>query len=237
MRITFRFRWIPFIAAVAAVAIGVSLGSWQLQRASQKKAIETSLFSRQAAPPIVLNSALVSIDELEYRRVIAIGEFVRDWPVYLENRPHNGVPGFYLLMPLRIRDSDRYVLVARGWLPRDPADRMKIPAIETPRGEVRVEGVARRNPGQLLQLGEASELRPGAIVQNVSVDQVAKASGFAMQPIIIEQHGNISDGMVRDWPQPSSGIDKHLGYAFQWYALAATAFIFFVVTGLRRGTR
>ena len=237
MRITFRFRWIPFIAALIAVAIGVSLGNWQMRRADQKETIEKSLFSREAAPPVVLNSALASIDDIEYRRVIADGEFVRDWPVYLENGPHDGKPGFHLLMPLKISGSDRYVLVARGWLPRDPADRTKLPAIETPQGAVRIKGVARRNPGQLLQLGEASDLRPGAIVQNISVDEVAKASGFAMQPFVIEQHGEAADGLVRDWPRPSSGIDKHLGYAFQWYALAATAFIFFVVTGFRRGAR
>jgi surfeit locus 1 family protein len=237
MRISFRFRWIPFIAAIIAVAIGVSLGNWQMRRANQKEAIENKMSARETASPVVLNSVLASADDIEYRRVIAEGEFVRDWPVYLENRPYKGMPGFYLLMPLKIRGSDRYVLVARGWLPRDPANRMKLPSIETPQGAVRVEGLARRNPGRLLQLGQAADVRPGAVVQNLSVDQLAQASGFAMHPFIIEQLGDTADGLVRDWPRPSSGIDKHLGYAFQWYALAAMAFIFFVVTGFRRGTR
>lgn len=46
--------------------------------------------------------------------------------------------------------------------------------------------------------------------------------------------------MVRDWPAPALGVDKHRGYAFQWYALALMAFLFFVVTGFKgnkqRGT-
>ena len=42
---------------------------------------------------------------------------------------------------------------------------------------------------------------------------------------------------ARDWPLPSAGVDKHRGYAFQWYALAATAFLFFLVTGFRRASR
>jgi surfeit locus 1 family protein len=41
--------------------------------------------------------------------------------------------------------------------------------------------------------------------------------------------------MVRDWPAPSLGVEKHQGYAFQWYALSAMALIFFVVNGFRRG--
>lgn len=237
MRITFRFRWIPFIAAMIAVAIGVSLGNWQMRRADHKQAIESKLSARETALPVMLDSAPVSVDDIEYRRVIAKGEFVRDWPVYLENRPYKGTSGFYSLMPLKISGSDRYVLVVRGWLPRDPANRTKVPLIETPPGPVQVEGVARRNPGQVLQLGEAGDVRPGAILQNLSIDEFATASGFPMHAFVIEQFGDSGDGMVRDWPRPSSGKDKHLGYAFQWYALAATAFIFFVVTGIRRGTR
>ena len=237
MRIPFRFRWIPLIATIMAVATGVLLGNWQMSRAHQKEAIESKLSARETALPIVLGSDDVPMDDIEYRRVIAEGAFVRDWPVYLENRPLNGKPGFYLLMPLKITGSARHVLVARGWVPRDPADRTKLPAIATPHGTIRVEGLARRNPGQLLQLGQASELRPGAIAQNLSIEEFAKASGFTMHAFIIEQHGDAGDGLVREWPRPSFGIDKHLGYAFQWYALAAAAFIFFVVTGFRRVTR
>jgi surfeit locus 1 family protein len=46
-----------------------------------------------------------------------------------------------------------------------------------------------------------------------------------------------ADLMARDWPLPEAGIDKHRGYAFQWYALAALALLFYVMTGFRRGSR
>jgi surfeit locus 1 family protein len=42
---------------------------------------------------------------------------------------------------------------------------------------------------------------------------------------------------VRGWPRPSTGVEKHRGYAFQWYALAGMALVFFVVTGFRRGKK
>jgi cytochrome oxidase assembly protein ShyY1 len=45
------------------------------------------------------------------------------------------------------------------------------------------------------------------------------------------------EGLVRDWPVPSAGVDKHHGYAFQWYALAAMAVLFFVITGFRSGRK
>jgi cytochrome oxidase assembly protein ShyY1 len=102
---------------------------------------------------------------------------------------------------------------------------------------VRSEGVVRRAPGRTLELGEAGTLRPGSIMQNLTLDQFGQASGLRMKPFVLEQTTDTQDGLVRDWPKPSSGMDKHFGYAFQWYALAATAFLFFLITGFRRGRK
>jgi len=243
MRFTFRFRLVPFVAAAIAVAIGLSLGQWQTRRAAEKIAIEQKLNERQAAAAMQFNelstlegSALNPAD-IEYHRLLLKGEFLRDWPVYLDNRPHNGVAGFYLLMPFKLAGSQLHVLVARGWIPRNVADRTKMPAIVTPSGEIQIEGVARRDIGHVMQLGEVDPPRPQAIVQNLDVAGFAAASGLQMSPIVLEQLTDTKDGLVRDWPVPSTGVDKHRGYAFQWYGLAAMAFIFFVVTGIRRGTK
>jgi cytochrome oxidase assembly protein ShyY1 len=168
------------------------------------------------------------------------GEFIPGWPVYLDNRPLNGVAGFYVLMPFKLAASDTlsdsYVLVARGWLPRDPADRSKLPSYPTPGGMIQIEGLVRRDFGHVLQLGDAAPLRPQAIVQNLAIDEFAAASKFKLQPFVIEQTSNTEDHLLRAWPRPSLGIEKHRGYAFQWYALAVMACIFFVVTGFRRGS-
>lgn len=235
MPMKFRFRWIPFTAAIVAAAIGISLGQWQTRRAVEKEAIEAKLSAREAAPPLALNASPQLVDELEYRRVVVQGIFVPDWTVYLDNRPYQGAAGFYVLTPLKIAGSDMHVLIVRGWGKRDIADRTKLPPISTPGGTVEIEGIVRRSPGHVLELGKAEPLRPGAIVQNADIAEFAQAGTFGMQPFVIEQLTDTQDGLVRDWPRPSTGVDKHRGYAFQWYALAATALIFFVVTGLKRG--
>jgi cytochrome oxidase assembly protein ShyY1 len=217
--------------------LGVSLGQWQTRRALEKESIERKLSERESSAPVMLNSVAKRIDDLEYRRVIVKGEFKPDWQVYLDNRPYNGAPGFYLLTPLKLAGSEQYVLVARGWANRNVADRAKLPLIATPSGSVEIQGVARRHTGRVLQLGQAEPLRPNAIVQNLDLDEFAQASGLAMAPIVVEQVSDTRDGLVRDWPRPSSGAEKHRGYAFQWYALAAMAFLFFVITGFRSGRK
>ncbi|MES2024594.1 MAG: SURF1 family protein [Pseudomonadota bacterium] len=237
MRFTFRFRLIPFVAAAIAVAIGLSLGQWQTRRAAEKIAIEQKLQTRQAASALQLGDITSHSDEIEYRRVLVKGEFLRDWPIYLDNRPHNGVAGFYVLMPFKMAASNLYVLVARGWVPRNAAERTKMPPLLTPEGMIEIEGTARHGIGHVMQLGAVDAPRPHAIVQNLDIASFSEASQLKMAPILLEQLSDTKDGLVRDWPVPSSGVEKHRGYAFQWYGLAAMAFIFFVVTGIRRGTK
>jgi surfeit locus 1 family protein len=237
MPVTFRFRLIPFIACAIAATLGMLLGEWQTRRAHEKEAIEAKLTERAAAPPLVLNSGIPDIDSAEYRRATARGEFMRDWPVYLDNRPHDGAAGFYVLMPFHLAGTNMHVLVARGWVRRDPLDRAKLPALATPQGTVEIAGVVKRNPGHILQLGEAGAVKPGAILQNLEPRAFAAASGLVTAPFVLEQNSDAGDGLVRDWPRASTGVDKHRGYAFQWYALAVTALLFFVATGFRRGTK
>lgn len=233
----FRFRLIPFIATLLVMAIGIAAGQWQTRRAAEKTAIAVTLGQRAAAPQLAMDARPLEIDDVEYRTVRVKGEFLPDWPVYLDNRPYQGAAGLYVLMPFRIDGSNMHVLIARGWVPRNSADRTMLPAIPTPAGIITVQGLARRNPGKLLQFGQQDALRPGAILQNLEVAGFAQASGLQMQPFLLEQTSALPDGLIRDWPLPSIGIDKHRGYAFQWFALTAVAFIFFVVTGFRRGRK
>lgn len=233
----FRFRLIPFIATLLVMAIGIAAGQWQTRRAAEKTAIAVMMAQRATAPQLAMDARPLVINDAEYRTVRVNGEFLANWPIYLDNRPYQGVAGLYVLMPFRIDGSNTHVLIARGWVPRNPADRTRLPAIPTPAGIITIQGMARRNPGKLLQLGQQDELRPGAILQNLEVAGFAQASGLQMQPFLLEQTSALPDGLIRDWPRPSIGIDRHRGYAFQWFALTAVAFIFFVVTGFRRGKK
>lgn len=237
MRISFKFRFVPFIAAVIAVAIGLSLGQWQTRRAEDKIALEVTLRARQSAPAIHIETTAPDIDQMEYRRVMIKGEFLSKWPIYLDNRPHDGVAGFYLLMPFKIAATNLHVLVARGWIPRNVSDRTKMLPFTTPDGLIEIEGVLRRDVGHVMQLGAIDAPKPNAIVQNLDVTTFKNVTGLNTLPILVDQTSDTHDGLIRDWPLPSTGVERHRGYAFQWYALAAMAFIFFVVTGIRRGTR
>ena len=231
---TFHFRLIPFIATVILVALGCSLSYWQTQRAVQKEAIEAKLKARENLPAIDLPSS-VDINQMEYKRVILKGEFVKDWPIYLDNRPMNGIAGMYVLMPFQLQGASKYVLVARGWIPRNPQDRMLIQHIETPLGYIQIEGILKAHSGHILQLGKSEPLRSGSLVQNLELAAFEEESKLPVYPFIVEQTSDTKDGLSRAWPRASMGSERHRGYAFQWLALAGTALLFFLVTGFRSG--
>ena len=236
MRLSFRFRWVPFLAAALVVAIGVSLGNWQVRRAEQKLALQQQMLVRAELDPVKSNELAPAQAPEEFRRVVAKGEFIASWAVYLDNRPYQGRAGFYLLMPFKLAGSEQSVLVMRGWFPRDAINREHIPTITVPEGVIQIEGRVRASTGKVMQLGEAAALEPGAIAQNVDIAEFARASKLSLQTFIIEQTNDAADGLVRDWPIPSVGIDKHKGYAFQWYSLALVAAVFFLVTGFKRAS-
>ncbi len=245
----FRFRVIPFVATVALVVLGVLLGNWQTRRAEEKLAVAARLVERGAAAPVVLGGAgglpehervgtSAHPTVIEYRRVRLTGEWVANWPLFLENRPLNGRAGFILAMPFKIAGSSQHVLVLRGWLPRDAREYGKLPGFATPPGMVTIEGVATLGAGNLMQLGTPGALKPGALVQNLTTGELAAASGLALHPFFLQQAGpGQGEGLVREWPASGTGVDKHRGYAFQWYALAAMAALFFVMTGFRSGRK
>jgi len=234
MRLSFRFRWVPFLATALVVAVGVSLGNWQLRRAEQKLTLQQQILARAEFVPFNANSFPPAQAPEEFRRVIAEGEFISAWPVYLDNRPYQGRAGFYLLMPFKLVGSEQSILIMRGWFPRDAINREHIPTIPVPEGVIRLEGRVRASTGKLMQLGEAAALQPGALAQNVEVADFAYASKLSLQTFIIEQTNDTADSLVRDWPLPSVGIDTHKGYAFQWYVLALVAALFFLLTGFKR---
>jgi len=236
MRMSFTFRFIPFLAAIVVALIALSLGNWQSRRAEEKQRLASEQTLQAALPALDMQLLNQGKAPAYFRSVQMTGSFIAQWPIYLDNRPYQGKAGFYLLMPFKLKDSEKTLLVMRGWLPRDAQNRVQLPIIPTPEGELQLEGKVRESVGHVMQLGSEPVLQSGVIRQNFEVTELSKASGLKLENFIIEQTSDAKDGLIRDWPQPSLGIEKHRGYAFQWYGLAVTALLFFIATGIKRAS-
>lgn len=230
-------RALLLAAALLGMALTARLGFWQLDRAAQKLALHESVERRQALP--ALPAAELAGDEAGAheqlsRRVQLRGRWLSERTVFLDNRPlkpGQGV-GFIVVTPLQLEGRDAAVLVQRGWAPRDAADRQRLPQLHDPNGPVQISGRLIAAPSRVMQLGESGE---GAIRQNLEPAAYARETGLRLLPATVlqlastEQEGRpADDALLRDWPAPDLGLQKHYGYAFQWFALCALILILYV---------
>ncbi len=225
---SFRPRAWPLAAAAAACAAGIALGNWQSGRAAEKRALGAELRRSLESPPIELGSVQGRASELVRKRVAVRGRLVDAHTIYLDNKLRRGRPGYEVVTPLRLDGA--HVLVNRGWVPA-AATRDVLPAISTPPGEVRIEGLVLARVPKALEIGPRAS---GKVRQNLDVDAFAAETGLSLLPIVIEQHSSLPDGLLREWPRPDAGVEKHQSYAMQWYSLAALAVVLFVVLSFRR---
>jgi len=227
----FRPHWWWLAFALAGAIAFIALGNWQLRRAEGRHALAAAHQAALKAPPVALPGQPIDASAYALRRVTVRGTFVPARTVYLDNRLRQGRVGYEVVTPMRIEGSALYVVVMRGWVAAGRT-RDDVPQISTPAGVLRIEGVALAGiPQRFEPKGAQPE---GQRWQNLSVDRFRAATGLALQPVMIEQHSEINDGLSRDWPQRGSGAEKNENYALQWYSLAALAVILWLVLSFRR---
>ncbi len=212
--------WMVTVAALVVAGTTFSLGQWQLRRAAQKEGLQAAISAKNTLPTLD-NRALIAMkniaDEL-HRPVVAEGVWQTAHTVFLDNRPMNGKTGFWVVTPLALAGSNRVVLVQRGWVARDFIDRTRLPVIDTPSGPVKVQGRIALPPSKLYEFdGEAS----GHIRQNLDLDAFRRETGLPLMNASIIELGRPGEGLLRDWAPPNLGVEKHYGYAFQWFGLCA----------------
>jgi len=218
---------------VAGIALTLGLANWQVNRAHEKEELAARLAVLAKDAPVSLPAAVMKAQDVEWRRVTARGRFEPRYGVLVDNRIRHGVAGYHVVMPLEIGSGGggRYVLVNRGWIAGNP-DRAKLPEVKTPDVIIEITGLATVPSHRFLEL--SSRAAEGKVWQNLTLDRYREAFPIAVQPVVIQQESPLDDGLVREWDPLSLGVDKHYGYAFQWFALAATLFVFYLVTHVRR---
>ena len=80
----------------------------------------------------------------------------------------------------------------------------------------------------------STEVAEGKVWQNLTLERYRAAMPIAIQPVVIQQENDLGDGLMREWDAPDLGIEKHYGYAFQWFALAAAILIFYLAIHVRK---
>jgi surfeit locus 1 family protein len=164
------------VALAAAVLIFLRLGFWQLGRLDERRALNSAVAARLAAPPLPDLAGLQDTAGVFYRTVMVTGTYDHERSIILPGRAYRGVPGVYLLTPLRVDGRAEAVLVNRGWIPSPDAASIDIADFEVV-GQVEARGLVLPFPDDAQSLARR---RPAPA-------RASQAGGFRRVWFVVDQ--------------------------------------------------
>lgn len=217
---------------LAAVMLPVlaNLGCWQLDRAAEKRGYEQAYFEQLSRAPVPAPDA--EADLMAFLRVRLEGRYQRGKHYLVDNRTHQGRPGYWVVSRFSAADGRRW-LVNRGWIPAPPR-RDRLPEFSTPEGRVAIVGMLWPDTG-LPPLVGASDWPEGwpKRVQRLDVQRMAREENDVV-PVEVRLD-RAQPGALEPAPQAVTfSPARHQGYAAQWFGLAAVLAAGYLVYGFTR---
>lgn len=209
-------RWLPYALGALVVVQFVGLGTWQIGRAQDKRAVQEA-FDRETG----FTRFVHGMDVEPYQQLLAEGTFDAEHQFLLDNIIVDSRNGHYVLTPLVYSADEPALIVNRGWVGRSGED--VTPAVlEVPESRVTVRGRAGALPRAGYRMGAAIESRSAWPRHALypTLDELGAALGRELQPFVLLMAPGGDDGLLRRWEPAAIGPGRHYGYALQWFAMA-----------------
>ena len=223
---------VPSILILATMAFLASLGFWQLDRADQKRTIEASI--QKANTGVV--ELIVNQNELlnkEYYEVRLQGSYISDKQFIYDNQIVDQASGYYVLTPFVLTGQSNAIMINRGFIPwngrRDQLDDI---AVDSTYREIKIQ-VSRPIKRIELKTSDISNQFP-VLIQAIDFDVIEEISSTSFVDVIGLLDPSSDDGFVRKWEPYTGSIEKHIGYAIQWFLMALVLGIIGIRIGLKQ---
>lgn len=216
--------WLGLVLLPLALAVLISLGTWQVKRLYWKEDLLAAIEQRSHADPVdvsAIEAALAAGEAIDYRTARASGRFLNDRERHFF-ATFEGQSGFYVYTPLEL-DDGRLLLVNRGFVPYDRKD-----AALRPQGLVEgmqtITGLARARLGEKPSFMVPENDEAANIFYWKDLERMAASAGIPADkvlPFFLDADptpvpGDLPRGGVTVIDLPNS----HLQYAITWYGLA-----------------
>ena len=223
------------MSMLVALAIFLTLGFWQLQRANEKKVLLKQYQTLSTEAPMLFKDFLKKNQVQAGRKLKVSGVYLNDKQFLLDNRFSNHRVGYHVLTPMQINGANQVLIVDRGWVPQGRT-RAELPSlipvmepqnfvgtVYLPSSKQRVLGSAEDNPRQWPR-----------VIQRLDLPAIAKRLNQSVYPFILRLDPNSPNGFVRNWKVVNAKPQKHIGYAIQWFAFAIVLLIIYIGLNLKR---
>ena len=169
--------------------------------------------------------------------VSGAGQFDARGAFLLDNQMRGGRAGVRVYRSFSVEGEDTPLLVDMGWLPL-PADR-SLPPIGLPLGRVEVRGLLAPPPSAGIALGSGiARVGEAWLLTRIDMAAIAAAADLPALPAarVLRLDPDLPLGYERDLDVLTNTLppERHRGYAVQWWALATTVLVVWLVLGFRR---
>ena len=223
---------VPSILILATMAFLASLGFWQLDRADQKRTIEASI--QKANTGVV--ELIVNQNELlnkEYYEVRLQGSYVSDKQFIYDNQIVDQASGYYVLTPFVLTGQSNAIMINRGFIPwNGRRDQLADIAVDYAPREIKIQ-VSKPIKRIELKTSDISNQFP-VLIQAIDFDVIEEISSTSFVDVIGLLDPSSDDGFVRKWEPYTGSIEKHIGYAIQWFLMALVLGIIGIRIGLKQ---
>lgn len=227
---------LPYIVAVILIGLFVRLGVWQLDRAEEKQAIFAGYDQAVRAPATRVAHGDALASQARYSRVSFRAAPIDSPLIILENRVVDQTPGIHLLQAVRL-DDGALVLVNHGWLEkRAHSTQLDIPDRQT--GEQVYQGLVDRLPATGFKLGELPRHHPEALrysVPRIEAPWLQALFGAEIDRVVLLTEPQAP--WRREWRPDLMSVERHKGYAVQWFSLAAAVLLISIFMAWRASRR
>ncbi len=234
----FETSLIKVVVMTLLVIAFISLGVWQLNRAEEKQERRDEFLARAELPQVIVQEELLDTENMEFRSARATGRYLADYQILLDNNVYRGQAGYHVLTPLLLENTTTVLLVNRGWVPWG-LDRRKVPTVDVPGRPIVVNGRLVK-PAKHAMNFEGSEAQEEfqKVWQSLDLEKFERLTGYAVQRLVMlldpDSEAQV-DELVRDWPvYRDNWIQRHRGYAVQWFALALALLCIFFFLSFKR---
>ena len=210
--------FLPATLITATFAFLVSLGFWQLDRADEKRGIEASIKKvNNGKVELIVEES--SLKNKEYFEVRLQGKYLSDKQFIYDNQIVNQISGYYVLTPYALEGQSKAILINRGFIPwNGRRDKLADIGIGQDAREIKVQ-ISKPIKRMELKPSETGIQFP-VLIQSIEIQDMADIARIDFSSVIGLLDPSTSDGFIRKWEPYTGSIEKHIGYAIQWFLMA-----------------
>ncbi|MDH6017417.1 SURF1 family protein [Vibrio splendidus] len=245
--------WVAVVLTVVSVGILIKLGLWQLERGNEKLRYEQQLSERAQQSPRSLDSV---ITEWKDSRIQAQGaseqlslnglkvdvelETPSGLVVLLDNQINQGTVGYviYMLGEVRFKDennslvAEKQLLIDLGFVAASN-DRRELPQLGNITLPTNMSGRLYTRSVNPLSHELGLENTTPKRIQNINITALSEYTGQAVLPFVFQPQSLESWPYELLWRPTAMKSEKHFGYSFQWFVMAAVLLFLMLLIGYR----